>query len=211
MYYHITQVKLQNELTKLAPGFGAKTILTLTVPNVEAQGTWQAKACNLYRIIKYIKNLLLQLNGEIYSLKLQVLIKSIKILSSEVNPEVPLGFHSHNNGFSFEDKRAYLNNNTVTAFDFPNNIFYNYNVGEMFAAKLDGVPIFNISDTLVFIKQENGLKKLSFISTNKIKNNLNWFPEVSFEQGLDKTIDWYIQNSNWIDNIIKGTYKNYNK
>jgi hypothetical protein len=55
------------------------------------------------------------------------------------------------------------------------------------------VPIFNISDTLVFIKQENGLKKLSFISTNKIKNNLNssfpivtdpvqtsWFKQILF-------------------------------
>ena len=63
----------------------------------------------------------------------------------------------------------------------------------MFAAKLDGAPIFNISDTLVFIKQENGLKKLSFISTNKIKNNLNssfpivtepvqtsWFKQILF-------------------------------
>ena len=119
--------------------------------------------------------------------------KTIKTLSSKVNLETPLNFHSHNNGFSFEDKRAYLNNNTVTAFDFPNNIFYNYNVGEMFAAKLDGAPIFNISDTLVFIKQENGLKKLSFISTNKIKNNLNssfpivtdpvqtsWFKQILF-------------------------------
>ena len=119
--------------------------------------------------------------------------KTIKTLSSNVNLETPLTFHSHNNGFSFEDKRAYLNNNTVTAFDFPNNIFYNYNVGEVFAGKLDGVPIFNISDTLVFIKQENGLKKLSFISTNKIKNNLNssfpivtdpvqtsWFKQILF-------------------------------
>ena len=119
--------------------------------------------------------------------------KTIKTLSSKVNLETPLGFHSHNNGFSFEDKRAYLNNNTVTAFDFPNNIFYNYNVGEVFAGKLDGVPIFNISDTLVFIKQENGLKKLSFISTNKIKNNLSssfpivtdpvqksWFKQILF-------------------------------
>ena len=119
--------------------------------------------------------------------------KTIKTLSSKVNLETPLGFHSHNNGFSFEDKRAYLNNNTVTAFDFPNNIFYNYNVEEVFAGKLDGVPIFNISDTLVFIKQENGLKKLSFISTNKIKNNLNssfpivtdpvqtsWFKQILF-------------------------------
>ena len=120
-------------------------------------------------------------------------LKSIKILSSEVNPEVPLGFHSHNNGFIFENKRAYLNKNTITAFDFPNNKLYNYNTKELFDGKLDDVPVFSISDTLVFIKQENGLKKLSFISADKIKYNLNsslpivldpvqkpWFKQILF-------------------------------
>ena len=43
----INEVKLQNELTKLAPEFGAKTILTLTVPNAEAQETWKAKSLPL--------------------------------------------------------------------------------------------------------------------------------------------------------------------
>ncbi|MDB9448949.1 proline--tRNA ligase [Dolichospermum circinale] len=43
----INEVKLQNELTKLAPQFGAKTILTLTVPNAEAQEAWQAKSLPL--------------------------------------------------------------------------------------------------------------------------------------------------------------------
>ena len=43
----INEVKLQNELTKLAPQFGAKTILTLTVPNAEAQETWKAKSLPL--------------------------------------------------------------------------------------------------------------------------------------------------------------------
>jgi prolyl-tRNA synthetase len=43
----INEVKLQNELTKLAPQFGAKTILTLTAPNAEAQEAWQAKSLPL--------------------------------------------------------------------------------------------------------------------------------------------------------------------
>ena len=43
----INEVKLQNELTKLAPEFGAKTILTLTVPNAEAQEKWKAKSLPL--------------------------------------------------------------------------------------------------------------------------------------------------------------------
>ncbi|MFO5491542.1 MAG: proline--tRNA ligase, partial [Cuspidothrix sp.] len=43
----INEVKLQNELTKLAPQFAAKTILSLTVPNAEAQEAWQAKSLPL--------------------------------------------------------------------------------------------------------------------------------------------------------------------
>lgn len=43
----VNEVKLQNELTKLAPSYGAKTILTLTVPSAEAQQTWAAKSLPL--------------------------------------------------------------------------------------------------------------------------------------------------------------------
>ncbi|PPJ64691.1 proline--tRNA ligase [Cuspidothrix issatschenkoi] len=43
----INEVKLQNELTKLAPQFAAKTILSLTIPNAEAQEAWQAKSLPL--------------------------------------------------------------------------------------------------------------------------------------------------------------------
>ncbi|BAY26578.1 prolyl-tRNA synthetase [Calothrix sp. NIES-2100] len=43
----VNEVKLQNELTKLAPNYGAKTIISLTVPNAEAQQTWAAKSLPL--------------------------------------------------------------------------------------------------------------------------------------------------------------------
>ncbi len=47
------------------------------------------------------------------------------------------------------------------------------------------------------------------ISAGKIINELNWQPSVSFEEGLNKTIDWYLQNQNWLNNIVSGDYQKY--
>lgn len=48
------------------------------------------------------------------------------------------------------------------------------------------------------------------IDASKINTELNWEPSVTFEQGLEKTIDWYLQNQEWLNNIISGEYINYN-
>jgi len=47
------------------------------------------------------------------------------------------------------------------------------------------------------------------IDSSKLMNELGWEPSVTFEQGLDKTIDWYLANENWLDNVTSGTYQNY--
>ena len=49
------------------------------------------------------------------------------------------------------------------------------------------------------------------IDASKIKNELSWIPSVTFEEGLSKTIDWYLQNQDWLKNFMSGTYKNYYK
>lgn len=67
-------------------------------------------------------------------------LKTIKTLSEEVNPKTPLLFHSHNNGFALDNTRAYLYNNSVKAFDFPNNKLYNYKQNNLFYQKLEGTP-----------------------------------------------------------------------
>jgi len=43
----------------------------------------------------------------------------------------------------------------------------------------------------------------------KIIKQLNWRPMVSFEEGLNKTIDWYLQNSRWLANVVSGEYQKY--
>lgn len=47
------------------------------------------------------------------------------------------------------------------------------------------------------------------IDASKLMKDLNWAPTVTFEQGLSKTIDWYLNNQEWLDNITSGNYKDY--
>ena len=104
--------------------------------------------------------------------------KTIKILSEKTNPEIPV-FYSNNEGFEFEDKKAYLSKRVITAFDFANNKIYNYGTKQIFDNKLDDTPILNLLDTLVFVKSINGTKKLSFISVDEIKKQaINSIPIV---------------------------------
>ena len=47
------------------------------------------------------------------------------------------------------------------------------------------------------------------IDAGKIISRLNWRPSVSFEQGINKTIDWYLQNKQWLANVVSGDYQKY--
>ncbi len=40
-------------------------------------------------------------------------------------------------------------------------------------------------------------------------NELGWRPSVTFEQGIVKTIDWYLANTAWLNNIVSGQYQQY--
>ena len=47
------------------------------------------------------------------------------------------------------------------------------------------------------------------IDPTKIHNELGWLPETKFEDGIKKTIQWYLDNKEWWENIISGDYQNY--
>lgn len=47
------------------------------------------------------------------------------------------------------------------------------------------------------------------IDATKITTQLNWRPSVSFEEGINKTIDWYLQNKKWLSNVVSGDYQKY--
>lgn len=47
------------------------------------------------------------------------------------------------------------------------------------------------------------------IDAGKIMTELDWKPSVSFEQGIAKTIDWYLQSQDWLGNVVSGDYQKY--
>lgn len=47
------------------------------------------------------------------------------------------------------------------------------------------------------------------IDAGKLMNELGWQPSVTFEQGLEKTVDWYLSNQDWLTNVTTGNYQQY--
>ena len=49
------------------------------------------------------------------------------------------------------------------------------------------------------------------IDATKIKEELGWEPSLQFEEGIEKTIKWYLENKDWMDNVTSGNYQEYYK
>ncbi|MDD3567404.1 MAG: dTDP-glucose 4,6-dehydratase [Bacteroidales bacterium] len=64
---------------------------------------------------------------------------------------------------------------------------------------------------ITFVTDRAGHDLRYAIDSSKIARELGWRPTVTFEQGLEKTVDWYLANKQWIDDIISGDYANYYK
>jgi dTDP-glucose 4,6-dehydratase len=62
---------------------------------------------------------------------------------------------------------------------------------------------------ITFIKDRPGHDLRYAIDANKIHKDLGWEPSVTFEEGLSKTIDWYLSNKTWLENTTSGKYKDY--
>lgn len=62
---------------------------------------------------------------------------------------------------------------------------------------------------ITFVKDRPGHDLRYAIDASKIQNNLGWTPSVTFEEGLSKTIDWYLINDTWLDHVRSGQYQEY--
>lgn len=66
------------------------------------------------------------------------------------------------------------------------------------------------SETLIkYVKDRPGHDRRYAIDATKINKELGWKPSVTFEQGLSETIDWYLNNGEWLHNVTSGSYKQY--
>jgi dTDP-glucose 4,6-dehydratase len=64
---------------------------------------------------------------------------------------------------------------------------------------------------ITFIKDRPGHDFRYAIDTSKINKELGWSPSLTFEEGLEETIEWYLNNKAWMNNVTSGDYKNYYK
>ena len=62
---------------------------------------------------------------------------------------------------------------------------------------------------ITFVKDRAGHDLRYAIDASKIEAELGWVPSVTFEEGLSKTVDWYLENEEWLNNVTSGAYRNY--
>lgn len=65
------------------------------------------------------------------------------------------------------------------------------------------------ADLITYVKDRAGHDKRYAIDATKLNRELGWKPSLQFEEGLEKTIDWYLANSEWVENVTSGNYKQY--
>jgi dTDP-glucose 4,6-dehydratase len=62
---------------------------------------------------------------------------------------------------------------------------------------------------ITYVKDRPGHDLRYAIDATKINQELGWKPSVTFEQGLERTIDWYLNNTEWLDRVTSGEYQKY--
>jgi dTDP-glucose 4,6-dehydratase len=74
-----------------------------------------------------------------------------------------------------------------------------------------GKPAGYSEKLITYVKDRPGHDKRYAIDATKLSNDLGWKPSVTFEQGLGKTIDWFLENKEWLDHVTSGSYQDYYK
>ncbi|WP_286906501.1 dTDP-glucose 4,6-dehydratase [Clostridium sp. UBA1652] len=64
-------------------------------------------------------------------------------------------------------------------------------------------------DLIKYVEDRKGHDRRYGIDPTKIKNDLGWYPETTFEVGIVKTIKWYLDNKEWMENVTSGDYQKY--
>ena len=62
---------------------------------------------------------------------------------------------------------------------------------------------------ITYVKDRAGHDLRYAIDATKIKRELGWEPSLQFEEGIELTIDWYLENTEWLENVTSGDYKKY--
>ena len=72
--------------------------------------------------------------------------------------------------------------------------------------RADGKPY---TDQITFVKDRPGHDRRYAIDAGKVERELGWKPAETFETGIRKTVQWYLDNPQWIDGVVSGTYRDW--
>ncbi|BAK44111.1 dTDP-glucose 4,6-dehydratase [Eggerthella sp. YY7918] len=87
------------------------------------------------------------------------------------------------------------------------NIFIVKKIIEECAQAVDDIRI--TEDLITYVEDRKGHDRRYGIAPDKIKADLGWYPETAFEVGIVKTIQWYLENADWVSNVTSGAYQDY--
>ena len=76
---------------------------------------------------------------------------------------------------------------------------------ELLPEKPDGVK--NFRELITFVKDRPGHDKRYAVDASKIQNEMHWVPNESFETGLRKTVQWYLEQATWWERVLTGAYR----
>lgn len=72
------------------------------------------------------------------------------------------------------------------------------------------IPVEEINENLIaFVADRLGHDARYAINPEKIVTELGWYPETAFESGIEKTVEWYLQNQDWVNEVTSGDYLKY--
>jgi len=92
------------------------------------------------------------------------------------------------------------------------NEWKNIDLVKLLCAKMDGKlgrEAGKSAELITYVKDRPGHDLRYAIDASKINKELGWKPSVTFEEGLEKTIDWYLSNEKWLKNVTSGDYAKY--
>lgn len=62
---------------------------------------------------------------------------------------------------------------------------------------------------IIFVKDRLGHDRRYAIDASRIRDEIGWQPSVTFEQGIELTVDWYLENQQWVRDVVDGSYQDY--
>lgn len=92
------------------------------------------------------------------------------------------------------------------------NEWKNIDIVRLLCQKMDeklGRPSGTSEKLITFVKDRAGHDLRYAIDASKIQKELGWEPSLQFEEGIELTIDWYLENQDWLDHVTSGAYQDY--